>query len=270
MLLLSGVVFGQPQITKPFNGGTGVSQANTKTITLGGPLTTTGTINVTTQSGTGTLVSGTAPTISNPIITNIAPAANFTITQNSVVPFTSVNTGAIVNTLYLDAGNIGVGAAASGLHKVLLGGTITSAGNANGVTQTTTITPAVNGNAVGVNLAPTLVMAGSGTHAVFATTFLQPPTVTAGAATLTEAATLYISGTPSAGTNNYAVHVVAGNTKLAGTLTVDTAAGLILLTSSSPASGAACTAGAMTWDASYIYVCTATGVWKRAALTGGY
>jgi hypothetical protein len=41
-------------------------------------------------------------------------------------------------------------------------------------------------------------------------------------------------------------------------------------TSESPASGAACTAGQITWDASYIYVCTASGAWKRAALTGGY
>lgn len=38
----------------------------------------------------------------------------------------------------------------------------------------------------------------------------------------------------------------------------------------SPASGDACTAGRITWDASYIYVCTASGAWKRSALTGGY
>lgn len=40
--------------------------------------------------------------------------------------------------------------------------------------------------------------------------------------------------------------------------------------SESPAAAAACTAGKITWDASYIYVCTASGAWKRAALTGGY
>jgi hypothetical protein len=45
---------------------------------------------------------------------------------------------------------------------------------------------------------------------------------------------------------------------------------LTVATSSSPASGAACTTGTITWDASYIYVCTASGAWKRAALTGGY
>ena len=30
------------------------------------------------------------------------------------------------------------------------------------------------------------------------------------------------------------------------------------------------TAGQISYDASYIYICTATNTWKRAALTGGY
>ena len=42
-------------------------------------------------------------------ITSLTPGADFTISQNSVVPFTSVNSGAIVNTLYLKAGNVGIG-----------------------------------------------------------------------------------------------------------------------------------------------------------------
>lgn len=45
---------------------------------------------------------------------------------------------------------------------------------------------------------------------------------------------------------------------------------VIFTTTESPASSAACTAGQITWDADYIYVCTASGAWKRAALTGGY
>ena len=49
-----------------------------------------------------------------------------------------------------------------------------------------------------------------------------------------------------------------------------TAPVLVLSTSAAPASNAACTAGTIYWSASYIYVCTATGVIKRAALTGGY
>jgi hypothetical protein len=47
-------------------------------------------------------------------------------------------------------------------------------------------------------------------------------------------------------------------------------AGIILTGTMSPAATDACTAGTITWDVSYIYVCTATGAWKRSALTGGY
>lgn len=46
--------------------------------------------------------------------------------------------------------------------------------------------------------------------------------------------------------------------------------GVVLAATQSPASNAACTAGTITWNASYIYICTASGAWKRAALTGGY
>lgn len=53
-----------------------------------------------------------------------------------------------------------------------------------------------------------------------------------------------------------------------GTSTVTGA--FVIGTSETPASSAACTAGKIVWDASYIYVCTASGAWKRAALTGGY
>ncbi len=45
---------------------------------------------------------------------------------------------------------------------------------------------------------------------------------------------------------------------------------LRIATSKSPASGATGVAGEIAWDASYVYVCTATNTWKRAALTGGY
>jgi hypothetical protein len=44
-----------------------------------------------------------------------------------------------------------------------------------------------------------------------------------------------------------------------------------IATSKTPASaGAAGTAGEVCWDANYIYVCTATNTWARAAITGGF
>jgi hypothetical protein len=45
---------------------------------------------------------------------------------------------------------------------------------------------------------------------------------------------------------------------------------LYLAIASSPASNAACTAGTFTWDTGFLYICTASGAWKRAALTGSY
>lgn len=64
--------------------------------------------NGTTGSGGG-VVLATGPTITDPVIVNIAPGADFTLTQNSVAAFTSENTGALVNTLRLKAGNVGIG-----------------------------------------------------------------------------------------------------------------------------------------------------------------
>ena len=45
---------------------------------------------------------------------------------------------------------------------------------------------------------------------------------------------------------------------------------IIVAGSQTPLSGDACTAGEIAWDANFIYVCTASSVWKRSALTGGY
>ncbi len=56
-------------------------------------------------------------------------------------------------------------------------------------------------------------------------------------------------------------------TAVTGALTVSTN---LITSTQSPASGAAGTAGTITWDASFIYICTATGVWKRVGITGGY
>lgn len=75
-------------------------------------------------------------------------------------------------------------------------------------------------------------------------------------------ATLNIGGETTGGTANYALNVGAGKTRFAGDV--------VVATPGSPASNAACEAGKIIWDTGFIYVCTASGVWKRAALTGGY
>jgi hypothetical protein len=71
-------------------------------------------------------------------ITGITPGADFTLTQNSVVPFTSVESGAVANTLYLKAGNVGIGTTSpsalltvgnNNQFTVSAAGTVNAAGN---------------------------------------------------------------------------------------------------------------------------------------------
>ena len=72
---------------------------------------------------------------------------------------------------------------------------------------------------------------------------------------------VYVNGTigsPATGTKAIASDI-SGNVTIPGTLGI---------TLSTPAtSGATCVAGQITADASYVYVCTATNTWKRAALS---
>lgn len=63
------------------------------------------------ETGTGLAVFATSPTLTSPVIADIAPGANFTLTQNSVIPFTSVNTGAVVDTMRFSLGNVGINTA---------------------------------------------------------------------------------------------------------------------------------------------------------------
>lgn len=78
-------------------------------LTLATPLAVAqGGTGVTTSTGTTNVVLSASPTITSPVIANISPGADFTLTQNSVVPFTSVNSGALANSVYINAGKVGI------------------------------------------------------------------------------------------------------------------------------------------------------------------
>jgi len=105
----------------------------------------------------------------------------------------------------LSVGPWAIGGAADANIQVYLRGSFTGGGSAYGLRIDSTLTPAVSGDAHGTYLRPTLNKAGSGTHADFSTLLLDTPQIGAGAATLTSASTLKITGAPTAATNNYAL-----------------------------------------------------------------
>lgn len=91
-----------------------------------------------------------------------------------------------------------------------------------GVGITVSVTGTPDDNLAGFYLAPTLVEAGSGTHALIASAHFAAPTITGAAATVTNAATVYIAGATGATVAgaDYALFVDAGDTRLDGDLTV--------------------------------------------------
>ena len=94
--------------------------------------------------------------------------------------------------------------------------------------------------------------------------------------------TVTTSGTVSTTGNVLAANVsVTGNvtgTTLLGNLVGTTVSatgnvsvgGILSSPQQTKASNATGSVGEICWDATYIYVCTATNTWKRVALTGGY
>jgi hypothetical protein len=79
-----------------------------------------------------------------------------------------------------------------------------------------TLSPAINANGFASEIAATINKQGTGTHPVFATLAIDPPTIGAGAATLTEADTLYISAAPTGGSQDNAIHVASGQARFDG------------------------------------------------------
>lgn len=79
-----------------------------------------------------------------------------------------------------------------------------------------TLVPAANANGSPNTIDATISKASSGTHALFTGLRINAPTINAGAATLTESATVYIAGAPAVGSNLYALHVASGTSLFSG------------------------------------------------------
>ncbi len=102
-------------LTAPLVDGVALTTSGSATTFLNASGTYTAPIGTSYSAGTGlTLTSSTFSVNTSQIITALNPGADFTINQNSVAPFTSINSGAVANTLYLAAGDVGVNTSSPG------------------------------------------------------------------------------------------------------------------------------------------------------------
>ena len=107
--------------------------------------------------------------------------------------------------------------------QLLMVGTFVGVTNVIGLRIQDTLVPPVGGFGYGTYLSPTINKAGSGTHPDFATLIVDSPIITAGAATLTNASTVKITGAPTDGVNNYAVWSVSGSNRFGGEIRAEAA-----------------------------------------------
>lgn len=115
-------------------------------------------------------------------------------------------------------GRISIGTTASTTAYIKIGGTWTpdfAGGTQYGLDFTTSVAGVANASFGAFRTAPTLVEAASGTHPYIAANLFDSPTVTGGAALVTDAATVYIAGPPSATVTggNFALATAGGDVR---------------------------------------------------------
>lgn len=91
-------------------------------------------------------------------------------------------------------GNVGIGVSPSS-PVLSVGGAL---GTDTGISVTPTISTTANSSASLVSIIGTIIEAASGTHTILSALSVAAPTVTSGLATVTNAATIYVAGAPSA------------------------------------------------------------------------
>jgi hypothetical protein len=215
---------------------------------------------------------GTVTTAAQPNITSVGTLTSITSSGNitgvyilgnasGLTSLTGANvTGTVANASYATTAGTVTTAAQPNITSLGSLTSITSSGNVTGanVNATGNVT---GGNVISTDFMKALTIQATGNLTGGNANIVNSVNAVNGnftnvAATLTTAAQPYITSV-----GNLVNLSVTGNVSVGNTL------------SSLPqtkAANAAGVAGEICWDSNYIYVCTATNTWKRAALTGGY
>jgi hypothetical protein len=218
-----------------------------------------------------------------------APAQTGTYTTQPYRPNNVRITGGTISGVAITSPSLGV----TGLVR----GNGSSAISAYGGTSCTNqlvraLSSAGSATCASVTSADVSASTGSGSFVLATSPTLTTPTLGAASATSINGTSIPASKTLVVTTDTLAAHAATTSAQLSGVISDETGSGalvfatsptlttpnigaatatqLVVSTSASPAAGDACTAGRIVWDTGFIYVCTASGAWKRAALTGSY
>lgn len=128
----------------------------------------------------------------------------------------------ITGNVQIQSGSLGIGTGPTAASPLVLGG---SGWTSSGLILLPSISATAGSSPSIIGVAGTIIEASSGTHAIIAGVNITAPTITAGLATVTNAATLYISGPTSAsvtGGGNYSVLINSGTLRANGDVVIGT------------------------------------------------
>ena len=197
----------------------GLSLTDPLPVTSGGTGLATTTISQILYSSAANTIAGLATANNGVLITSGAgvPSISSTIpsaTQDNITRLGTIAVPLVVSSV----GPHAIGGTTSANYQFRYTGTFAGSVNAHGLVVDSTLTPPANGSSFAVFLGPTINKAGSGTHADFATFYLDAPAIGAGAAALTNVSTLKIASVATGGTNNYALWSAAGVNRFDGNI----------------------------------------------------
>jgi hypothetical protein len=176
------------------------------------------------SAGAPVLFNGALGTPTSGTVTNLTGTASINI--NGTVGATTPSTGAFTALTSSGVTN-SFGSATNANVANLFSGTKT--GYSMVSVDSCTLSPAANSDAAIIFIQPavgnTIQKTSTGTHPNFATLWVAPFAVGAGASTLTNASSLYVPSAPSGATNNYAISVGSGTTYLNGLVDISGASG---------------------------------------------